>query len=370
MSEKEKAINFDQFKFDVFTPPGEEEKVELTDLSDITEDEEIETIIETNKAKAKKTEEVEVEEEEEEEEGVEPVDPAPTNTEEKEETELEVSYKPLIESLAEKGILKSVEDWEQFEDTDEGLEKVITETVKDLVEDYKASLPDVVRELTEYVELGGDAGTFLQAKANVSTLNNLEIDSEENQEKVVRAYLANQDWAAEDIDEAIEDYKDSMILEKEAKRALTKLKKVAEKEEQELITRQKQIEEQQRLEYENYLTSIKSKIKESKDIAGLPISEKDKQSFITYLTKVDKNGETEYTKDLAKDYMNNSLALAYFKFKNFNFETIEKKAEQKVVKSLKNKMFKPTTVKPTGATGREQVSKADLEIFKTIFDQQ
>ena len=373
MSKKEnEEISFEQFKFAEFTPPGEnEETIQVQNLSDLEDplDDEIDSIVEANKKKASAKTEEESEEEEVEDVVEEPQKEVEEESTEEETEEGEISFKPLVEALAEKGIL-TFNPEDEFEDSDEGLEKVISETIKTGIESYKETLPEVVQELTNYIELGGDPGTFLQAKANVTTLENVELDSEDTQEKVVRAYLANQDWSEEDINEAIEDYKDSLILEKEAKRALTKLKKIAEKEESELVERQRQIEANRRKEYEDYISTVKTTITKSKDIAGLPISEKDKQAFINYLTKADREGKTEYEKDLAKDYMNNSLALAYFKFKNFNFESIEKKAEQKVVKSLKSKMFKPSTVKPSGS-GRPQgsTSKSDLDVFKKIFEQ-
>lgn len=386
--EKNKKIDapeeiFGAFKFEQFQDPASEDlnKSLVTDLSELDEDE-IETQIAAAKEKADKTvakekpvknekveteEEVEVEEEEVEEEPTE-LEPNDSNEEVEVEEELEISFKPLVEALAEKGILNYNSE-EEFEDSDEGLENVIVNTIKAGIQEYKESLPEVVKELTDFIELGGDIGSYLQAKSNITTLENFDITSEENQEKVVRAFLKTQEYSEDEIDEAIKDYQDSLMLDKEAKRSLTKLKKLAEKEESELVERQRVAEEQQRKEYETYVANLKDTIMKSENIAGLKLNERDRKAFSDYLTKTDRNGETEYAKDLKKDYMNNSIALAYFKFKNFNFEDIEKKVEKKVTKDIKSKMFSKTTktIKSSRRTPDEGSDNPSFDAFKNMW---
>lgn len=375
---------FGQFKFEQFQDPGSEDlnKKLVTDLSELDEDE-INTQIEAAKEKAVKTKapvekpvEVEDTEEDEEEEDEsedskgDGKDDLPVD-EEEEDGELEISFKPLVEALAEKGILNFNSE-DEFEDSDEGLETVIVNTIKAGIEEYKDTLPEVVKELTNFIELGGDIGSYLQAKSNITTLENFDITSEDNQEKVVRAFLKTQDYSEDEVDEAIKDYQDSLMLDKEAKRALTKLKKIAEKEESELLVRQQEMEQAQRKQYEDYVSTLKDTIAKSENIAGLKLNERDKKAFSEYLTKTDRSGKTEYAKDLEKDYMNNSIALAYFKFKNFNFSDIEKKVEKKVTKDIKSKMFSKTTktIKSSRRTPDEGADTETFSAFKGIWGQE
>lgn len=377
---------FGAFKFEHFQDPASEDlnKNLVTDLSGLDE-EEIETQITAAKEKAAKVadpkkvkpevpveeDEDDTEEEEEEVETSEDDEPAAPKNEDDEDEEVEISFKPLVEALAEKGILNyNTED--EFEDSDEGLENVIINTIKAGIQEYKETLPEVVKELTDFIELGGDIGSYLQAKSNITTLENFDISSEENQEKVVRAFLKTQEYTEDEVDEAIKDYQDSLMLDKEAKRALTKLKKIAEKEESELLTRQEELEAEQRKQYTEYVSTLKETISKSDNIAGLKLNERDKKAFSEYLTKVDRNGKTDYAKDLEKDYMNNSIALAYFKFKNFNFSDIEKKVEKKVTKDIKSKMFSKTTktIKSSNRTPHEGSDTESFSAFKNIWGQE
>ena len=366
---------FSAFKFEHFQEPGEEfNKKLVTDLSDL-DDSEIEKQVEAAKEKAANLKKPKVEtpedastEELEDEVSTEEVivdEPADEDGDEP-----EVSFKPLVEALSEKGILVYNSE-DEFEDTDEGLESVIVKTIQSGIEEYKASLPEELHELANFIDLGGNINDYLQAKSNVATLENIDITKEDVQEKVLRAYLKTQEYTEDEIEDAINDYTDSLMLEKEAKRALNKLTKIAEKEEAELLQRQQALEAEQKKQYEDYITNLKSTIMKSENIAGLKVSERDRKAFSDYLTKPDRNGKTEYAKDLEKDYMNNSIALAYFKFKNFNFEDIEKKVEKKITKDIKSKMFNKTTktIKSSTRTPHEGADKEQFQAFRGIWEQ-
>jgi hypothetical protein len=133
-----------------------------------------------------------------------------------EEETKESSIKILAEFLGEKGIIEIPED---FEDSDEGLEKAIQTRIEKEVHSYKESLGDISLKFIEYVENGGDPKEFIQTYStpDYSKITDEDLEDENVQERLVREALYLEGYSMEEISEEIADYKEGGILANKAK---------------------------------------------------------------------------------------------------------------------------------------------------------
>jgi len=146
--------------------------------------------------------------------------------------------------LGEKGLVDY--DEETFEDSEDGLKKLMSSTVEREVENYKNSLPDDVHKLVEFVEAGGNPKDFINAYYNEVTWSDFEIDTDTTQKIVLREYLKAQGEDIEEIEETLDTYEVSGILEKKAKSALSKLQNYEKGYQEQLVESQKKYEAEQK----------------------------------------------------------------------------------------------------------------------------
>lgn len=152
---------------------------------------------------------------------------------------------------------------------------------------------------------GVDPVEYLQHFAVAQEVQNLDITTEENQEKVVRELLRREGRSVDQINKRIDRLKGYGDLEEEAKEAISILIK---KEEQELSEKEnRKIEEKQRktLERQSYHQSVNKVLTEKlqkKEFDGIPVDRKFAEEIGAYITKEKyKVGEellTEFDKEL------------------------------------------------------------------------
>lgn len=287
-----------------------------------------------------------------------------TDTSEEEVEEVEYSYKALATYLAEQGVI-DFEDSDDIEDSPEILEEAIMTTAKNMVQEYKESIPIEGKLFLDYLEKGGDPAKYIQTLEQPIDFDNFDLEDEGNQKRVIKEFLANQGYNSEEIDEEIKDYEDALILSKKAKTAANKLKGVYSKQKEALIAQQELELKERQKQVEEYIGNIKSTIENSNDFAGLSVSKSDKKKFEQYLLGRDKEGLTQYERDLQKDPIKTQLELAYLKFKNYDFSKIKNQAKTEETKRIKNLIkTKETTVK--GKSKRVESNKPDLSGFRKM----
>jgi hypothetical protein len=275
----------------------------------------------------------------------------------------------FAEHLSEKGIIDIGEDT-NFDDIS-SLETVIQDKISSEIEAYKEGLPDIVSKLTDFIDSGGDPHRFLEATLATPDLSNLDLDKEEAQVKVVKEWLKIQGETADEIDETIEDFEDAGLLAKRAAKYHKRLMAHKEQEKQNLVKAQKQDHSDRRAAYDNYLSEVKTTVESAEEIAGIPITKKEKKDFYTYFTEpLNERGETKYALDLREDPVDNSVKLAYFLYKGFNFKNIEAKATTKAANKLQDRLTRFAGKKATGmgARGNKKSRKIDTSgNFKTLY---
>jgi len=320
---------------------------------------------ETPEVEDEEDETPEIPEEQEKSKEEEEVPEEKLNDEDEDETP-SYSFKAIGEYLQSEGVI-DIEGLDELEDSPEVLSYIVEKSVSKEISKYKESLPPLVAQLAEYLENGGDEEKFLETLTKPIDYKNIDLDVESNQELVVREYLRSQEVDVADIDGLIESYKDSLVLEKQANIAAKQLSKVDGKRTEALVKQQEEEAKEAQRQVDEYIEKVKNTVTNSKELAGLKVEDRERQEFTDYLLKRNpKTGLTKYQEDVNKDYVKNSVELAYLKFKNYDFSKVEKKAETEAAKKLKSKLFGKNESAPKGKT-KEVVDKIDFSAFRSVF---
>lgn len=304
------------------TEEEEEEEEEEEDDSSLKDDKK-----KTSKKESKDESEEDESEEEEEEE----------DSEDSEEDEPS-PFTNFAKFLDENGIADF--DEEDFEDSEEGLLKMVDKTVKKGVDAYKDSIPESAKKFLDYLEAGGDPKNYIEESKNLPNYEGLNEDmlgKESVQKALVADWMKMQGYEDDEIQETLKDYEESGLLEKQSKRVHSKLVKKQKEYEESLIENQKKEKEEAIRKHEEYVENVRKTIEEAEDIAGIPISKKAKKEFSDYVTKVDKEGKTKLHQDIEAD-PDAQLKMAWFMYNKFDFSKIEKKAKTKVSSKLRESL--------------------------------
>lgn len=354
-------------KIEGLSTADDENSEELTDdiINKLTEDQE-EDLVEDSDDDAKEDDSEESTEEDDGDDEEEVEDNSTEDESEDESEEVEYSYKALASYLAEQGII-DFEDSEDIEDNPEILEEAVLNTAKNLVKEYKESIPEEGKLFLDYLEQGGDPSKYLQTFEKPLDFQNLDLEDEKVQKRVVAEFLKTQDYEEDEIKEILQDYEDGLILGKQAKIASKKLEKLNSKKQEQLIAQQQAELEKRQEAVEKYIGDIKSAINSSNTLGGLEVSTADKKEFEKYLLQKDKSGQTQYEKELKENPMQTQIELAYLKFKKFNFEKLAKQVKTSETKRIRNLV----KVKDKTVSGKsKQIARkksGDLSGFKQLF---
>tara|TARA_R110002020_G_scaffold455368_1_gene671461 strand:- start:83 stop:1258 length:1176 start_codon:yes stop_codon:yes gene_type:complete len=381
MSDKKELNPFEGFKSlegDTMAPDNVEiqEVAEVETLAEDTgitdkTDETIEK--ETPVAKESKKEELSVdnleieyretvEEEEEIEESPEPKTEKQeeANTEEEELSQIGV----LANHLKEEGVIEF--DDEEFEDSEDGLAKVVKNQIKKGVSEYKENLDPVAQQFLEFIEDGGDPQHFTKAYATVdfSRIDNNNLKGKSDlQKQIVAELMRREGYNREEIVDEIQDLLNGNVLAGRANRSLRKLQGIQKKERAELLETQKKQAVVKQEKQETFLTELRENIDGKEDIAGFPISKKQKKSFYDYITKPDrKTGKTKLVMDSEAD-KDSQLKMAWLYFNNFDFGKVEKKARTKAASNLRANLERASGIsrKKLKSKSRTKVSGDDTD---------
>lgn len=235
----------------------------------------------------------------------------------------------------------------EFADTADGLadmtKEVASKMADDRIDDVLAAFP-LVKEHLQYVLAGGESTNFMQAYDPNLDYNTFELaeDDTRSQKSILSDYFTIKGHDKEFIQELLEDYSDSGKLHGKAEAARQALGKQQSEQRAQLVEQERQKSAEQRAQQEQFWDGVADTIKNSKEFAGLQVSEKEKGKFFNYLSQpVNNNGYTQRDIDHAEAEMETKLAIDYLMYKGFNLESIiNKKAKTKQSKSLRAKISK------------------------------
>jgi len=307
------------------------------------------------------------------------------NIEIDEEEESQGSVNPsmaTVNFLKEKGFIDyELEEGQEL--TEEMAEELIEDKFDDAIdkrmEELFKDVPDVVKQINKYAINGGDVSQFFDTltKAGASEITeNLDLTDKSNQELVVREMLRAEDNDEEYISTQLEFLEDSGKLEMFAEKKFNKWKDARVKEQDRLVKQQEQEVRAQREALRRSKQEMSSFMEKNESVGELKFTKDDKKALPSYMNDKNvklQNGATisQLQKELFYDLPQNREAFlqlaTLMKNRNkdgtFNFESIIKNTETKVVKKVKENVRRSKQSVPTKSKAKRQNSKRSLADF-------
>lgn len=221
-----------------------------------------------------------------------------TPKEEEVEEEGDDKFVSIVNTLADLGYK---EVWEGFdpeqpltaEVVNEFIEFNISKKVQDSFDDFFGTLSDYSKRILTFDvnSKGKDVDQYLRTLIEENNIKSLSLESDYDQEKIVRQWYKNEDqFTQEEIEEKIQELRDSSLLEKEAKRLKPKLDAAAESIAKQKEEEQRTLRELEKQVSEDYSNRVIETLKKG-DIGGIKLSKEDASQVYSFLT----NDEMEVT---------------------------------------------------------------------------
>lgn len=227
-------------------------------------------------------------------------------------------------------------DESNFESSEEYFKEQFFEKVK---KEALESLPDEIKYLADGYMKGVPLNELINSKAREESYESLTEDAlkedESLQEELVGQWLALQDHDSDEIKEKLESYKDGLLLEKEAKVALKKLKKYEQSYQQQLAAEAQQRQAMAQRQYEDQMNQLKKDIESAESfIPGIQMQKSDKERLFAAITRRDRDGKTELERKMSSKEM--QLAVAQFVLQlEGKVDAVERKAYTKAAQKTK-----------------------------------
>lgn len=262
--------------------------------------------------------------------------------------------------------------WELDENEKPKSVKDLVEYMQDIVETN--SKPEFanneIEELNEFVKNGGDLKDFYQKVYSEVDVDNIDIDDERNQKRVIRELLESKGFNRNRIDRMITRYEDSDTLSAEAEDAIEELKEFREQTKQNLLKQQEEENTHALEERRQFYTKIDTDIKTLNNIKGYDLTKKDKQELLDYIFKVENDGTTKYQKDYSKSHMN-LIESAFFTMKGDKLlKAAETRGSNNATQMLKDRLrSKSNLAKNTASADENEVNSDMWSMLDSTFKQ-
>ncbi|HAH23897.1 MAG TPA: hypothetical protein DCL77_09080 [Prolixibacteraceae bacterium] len=207
---------------------------------------------------------------------------------------------------------------EDYDGLTEYTKKVADKMVESQLGELFKALPDV-EEYMAYRLNGGNPNEFFGTAENSTDFTSIELVEENvmTQELVVATLLKSQGYAPDEIKETIEDYKDTNILFKHARKALPKVIAMDTARKENLMTEQAKLKADQDKDAAQKWEAIKTTIGTG-ELKGFIVPEKEKNEFYNWMSApIDANGKSQRTLDRETMDTETMLAMEYLFYKKF-----------------------------------------------------
>jgi len=252
------------------------------------------------------------------------------------------------------------EDLGEFESIDNIIDKLAEIVEESSIPEFAS---DDVKKIDEYVRNGGDLRKYYSdVYEDKLNLDDIDIQEERDQKRIIKESLKSSGYSDTQIKRKIERYEESGVLEEEAEEALEIVREVYRKNEKKLLETQENNKKETQKRQQKFISNVQSTIKDIKDIAGTPISEKDKKELLPYLLNVGKDGKTAYQRDYENDLAYNFIISAFFtKNKDKLLKKAEKVGASKLAKELQEKLAqKGKRMRSSSTSGGQEVDALEL----------
>lgn len=266
------------------------------------------------------------------------------------ENEETSAFKEFTKNLYQKGVLDFDDSDEDFEESEEGIEKLVNKTVGNRITKWVNDLPADYSKFLEFVQSGGKPKDFLNVYYGNHSWESFDIEDENKQALAVEESLRLSGEDEDEIRDMVDEWRDNGTLEKRAKSALVKLQKNEAIQKQEIVEIQKQQAVKQKEAQKQYWDGFKNDLFSRENIKGFKLTPKLKEKLWDHMTAIDRStGKTAYQNSI--DNNNEaSLLFALQSMLDFDISKLEKQVETKV----SNKFGK--MLKNYSKTSKEKIS--------------
>jgi len=231
-----------------------------------------------------------------------------------------------------------------FEDSTEGIieltkaasEKIAEETLEAIFSNHPT-----VKQHLNFVMAGGDPNKFMATQGE-ATYASMEINDSDvqKQKEILKTYFKARGDEDAFIDDMIETYEDKDQLYDKAIAAKNALAKAQDAKKQQLLEQQRAEAQRRQQEAEQTWNTVRETVTKATDLAGIPISERDRSKFIDYISKpVTREGHTQRDLDAGKLSLEQQLAMDFFLYKGKDMSKIlDTKAKTAAARSLKDRL--------------------------------
>lgn len=247
--------------------------------------------------------------------------------------------KILANYLRDEGIVDFKD--EDFKDEESFINEVIENRIDAGVDEYKETLPDVIKDLINNYEDGVPLSELLGLKVNNENYTRLsDSDLEDNetlQKNVIREHYKRLGYKEDKIRTKIERLEARAELEEEAKDSLEELKEILQEEEANYKQHNKNAELARTQQYETAKVEFKTNLDKREEIfKGLKLTPKQKDQLFSGIFVADKDGKNELIKKIEKDPDYN-LKVAYMTLVlDWDLSALEKLANTKAARGLRD----------------------------------
>lgn len=218
-----------------------------------------------------------------------------------------------------------------------------------------------IQALDEYVKNGGKFEDFYKKQQEALTLDNIDLEDENNQKAVVREFMQRAGYSDEQINKKITRYEDSDVLYDEAEDALGRLKEIRQQEAEEAARQQEELARQQQEQSQQFFQTVSKDINNLTSIRGINVPKEDRKALFDYIFKVDQTGQSQYTKDFNKNLSKNLIESAYFTMKGDSLvQTAKRDGESSAADKLRNMLRHSAKNHSTYNADDKQKSVIDL----------
>ena len=194
-----------------------------------------------------------------------------------------------------------------------------------------------IQALDEYVKQGGKFEDFYAKQQEALTVDNIDLEDENNQKAVVREFMKYSGYTDEQINKKIARYEDNDVLYDEAEDALDRLKEIRQKEVEETQRQQEEAAREQEEKSREFFNNVSKDIQNLTNIRGISVPKEDRKALFDYIFKLDQNGQSQYTKDFNKNLSKNLIESAYFTMKADSLiSTAKRDGESSAAEKLRN----------------------------------
>lgn len=223
-----------------------------------------------------------------------------------------------------------------------------------------------IQQLDEYVKNGGDFAEFYAKQQQSVSLDNIDMDDEDNQKAVVRELLRYNGYTEQQINSKIARYEDNDMLIEESEDALGRLKEIRKKELEETTRRQEELAREQEEQSRQFFTTVSQDIENLTDIRGIAIPKEDRRALFDYIFKVDQTGMSQYQKDFNENLSKNLIESAYFTMKADAFISTAKKTGETSAAEKLRKMLRHSSKNHTKYNADDK-QKSVVELASRFF---